>query len=122
MRTLAEKIRAAYTDLDLLASGWRPGPDIEAVLLEDWGSVMHRLLDLPALTGDADHPRLGRTLITTSPVLWIGEGWTLARCLSRWYRLGEPGRPVWPDFRVPITPLDDLRKLESRIASTGRTF
>ena len=120
MPSLAEKIRSACADLDLLESGWRPPADIEAVPLDRWISIQHRELDLPALAGDADHPRLGRQLITTSPVLWISEDWKLARCLSRWYRLGKPGPPKWPDFRVGLTTIDDLRALEARLAATGR--
>ncbi len=96
--TFAEKLRSAYRDLDLLRSGWRPDPDIEAVPLDSWFPITHRELGLPALAGHADHPRLGSQLITTSPVLWISEDWKLARCLSRWYRLGEPGSPSGPIF------------------------
>ncbi|MBX9910827.1 MAG: hypothetical protein K2Z25_19245 [Beijerinckiaceae bacterium] len=119
MSTLSEKIRAAYRDLDLLKSGWRPGPDVEAVPLDQWFPIVHRGLDLPALAGDADHPRLGSTLITTSPVLWVSDDQTLARCLSRWYRLGQPRRL---SARVPLCGWDDIAALETRIANTGRAW
>ncbi|WP_324132769.1 DUF6634 family protein [Bosea sp. (in: a-proteobacteria)] len=119
MPTLPEKIRAAYRDLDLLRSGWRPDASIEAVQLDDWFPVVHRGLDLPALAGEADHPRLGQTLITTSPVLWISDDQGLARCLSRWYRLGQPRRVTQ---QVPVCGWDDIQGLETRVAGTGRTW
>lgn len=123
--TLAEKIRSACADLDLLVSGWRPPASVEAVHLDDWFPVVHRGLDLPALAGMADHPRLGRQVVTTSPVLWIDDDRTIARCVSRWYRLGQPMRiypPSQTDGWVPVCELDDLRRLESRIASTRRAW
>lgn len=119
MSTLPEKLRAAYRDLDLLRSGWRPGPDIEAVPLDNWFPIQHRGLDLPALAGDADHPRLGQTLITTSPLLWISDDQEIARCLSRWYRLGQPRRATQ---RIPVCGWDDIASLETRIANTGRAW
>jgi hypothetical protein len=117
--TLSEKIRSAYRDLDLLRSGWRPGTDIESTPLDNWFPLTHRGLELPALAGDADHPRLGPSLITTSPVLWISDDQRLARCLSRWYRLGQPRRV---GAIVPVCGWDDIQNLETRISATGRTF
>ena len=110
--TFDEKLRSAYRDLDLIKSGWRPGPEVEAVPLDGWYPVSHRGLDLPALAGWADHPRLGQTIITTSPVLWIDEGRTIARCLSRWYRLGEPRSHF---LSVPLTGWDDVEDLRRRV-------
>ena len=110
--TFDEKLRSAYRDLDLIKSGWRQGPAVEAVPLDGWYPVSHRGLDLPALAGWADHPRLGQTIITTSPVLWIDEGRTIARCLSRWYRLGESrGHPA----HIPLTGWDDVENLRRRV-------
>lgn len=114
--TFDEKLRSAYRDLDLIKSGWRPGPEVEAVPLDGWYPVSHRGLDLPALAGWADHPRLGQTIITTSPVLWIDEGRTIARCLSRWYRLGESrGHPA----HIPLTGWDDVENLRRRVENAG---
>lgn len=119
MSTLSDKIRAAYRDLDLLCSGWRPGTDVEAVPLEQWFPLIHRGLDLPALAGEAEHPRLGRSLITTSPVLWISDDLAIARCLSRWYRLGQPRRAM---VIVPVCSWDDIAGLETRVAGARRTW
>jgi len=110
--TFIEKLRSAYRDLDLLRSGWRPDATIEAVSLDGWYPIRHRSLDLPALAGWADHPRLGQTEITTSPVLWIDEGRTIARCLSRWYRLGEARTHV---MHIPLTGWDDVETLRDRL-------
>ena len=107
-----QKVRSAFRDLDLLRSGWRPGPEIEAVLIEGWYPISHRALDLPALAGWADHPRLGNTIVTTSPVLWIDEGRTIARCLSRWYRLGEARTHV---MHIPLCGWDDVEHLRDRV-------
>lgn len=111
-RTFDQKLRSAYADLDLLRSGWRPDTTIEAVPLDGWYPISHRALDLPALAGWADHPRLGRSLITTSPVLWIDQGRTIARCLSRWYGLGEARSHV---MQVPLTGWDDVEALRDRL-------
>lgn len=119
MSTLSDKIRAAFTDLDLLHSGWWPDGKVEAVPLDQWFPIVHRGLDLPALAGDADHPRLGRSLITTSPVVWISDDKGLARCLSRWYRLGQPRRAM---AIVPVCSWDDIAGLETRVAGGGRTW
>lgn len=92
------KVRDAWRDCDLIASGWRPSADIldAAPFLDKWMPIMHRGLRMPALAGKIDdHPRLrGSRIITTSPVLWVSEDRTYARCLSRWYRLGQPLEPV----------------------------
>lgn len=117
--TLPEKIRLAFRDLDLLKSGWRPGSNVEAVPLDNWFPVVHRGLDLPALAGEAEHPRIGNTLITTSPLLWISDDLRIARCLSRWYRLGQPKRVM---AIVPVCGWDDIQGLETRIAGTGRSW
>lgn len=117
--TLSERLRGAFRDLDLLRSGWRPGSDVEAVPLDNWFPVTHRGLDIPALAGDADHPRIGRSLITTSPVLWVSDDLTIARCLSRWYRLGQPRRV---SAIVPVCSWDDIAGLETRVAGTARTW
>lgn len=119
MSTLPEKLRAAFRDLDLLKSGWRPDASIEAVPLDLWFPITHRGLDLPALAGDAEHPRIGRSLITTSPVLWISDDQSIARCLSRWYRLGQPRRV---SAIVPVCSWDDVAGLETRAAGTGRAW
>ena len=95
------KVRSAFRDLDLLRSGWRPGPEIEAVPLDGWYPVLHRALDLLALAGWADHPRLGQQLIT--------------RCLSRWYRLGESRSHF---AHVPLTGWDDVEHLRDRLERT----
>lgn len=84
--TLQEKLRSAFSDLDLLRSGWRPDASIDAIPLDNWLPLTHRGLDLPALAGDADHPRLGLSLITTSPVLWISDD-----CR---FRRDRPGNPI----------------------------
>lgn len=110
--TFAEKLRYAYGDLNLLRSGWRPDASIEAVPLEVSYPISHRSLDLPALAGRVDHPRLGNTIVTTSPALWIDEGRTIARCLSRWYRLGEPRSYI---AHVPLTSWDDVEHLRDRL-------
>lgn len=111
-RTFDQKLRSAYADLDLLRSGWRPDATIEAVPLDRWFPVMHRSLDLPALAGNAEHPRLGGSMITTSPVLWIDEARTIARCLSRWYRLGEARTHV---MHVALCGWDDIEHLRDRL-------
>ena len=116
-RSFSEKLRTAFRDLDLLKSGWRPEPEIEAVSLDGWYPVLHRSLDLPALAGWSDHPRLGQSLITTSPVLWIDDGRTIARCLSRWYRLGEPRSHV---AHVPLTGWDDVEHMRDRLERMRR--
>lgn len=115
--TLQEKLRSAFSDLDLLRSGWRPDASIDAIPLDNWLPLTHRGLDLPALAGDADHPRLGLSLITTSPVLWISDDQRLARCLSRWYRLGQPRQAL---AIVPVCGWEDIQGLEIRIANTAR--
>ena len=92
MPTLIEKFRSAQTDLRRLGEGWRPSEaDLEdAVGLEHWMPAVDPLNGLPILMGESiGHPILGDRFITTSPVLWISEDRTIARTLSRWYRLGR---------------------------------
>lgn len=121
--TFDEKLRSAYRDLDLLRSRWRPDATIDAVPLDGWYPISHRALDLPALAGWADHPRLGQDLITTSPVLWIDEARTIARCLSRWYRLAEPRSHF---LSVRLTGWDDVedlrRRFENVVAMSVRQY
>lgn len=103
MSDIAEKIAAAQSDLRRLQDGWRPSEEDlnEAVRMTDWllstGST-----GLPVLLGSAvDHPLLGTQLITTSPVLWMNEDQTIARTLSRWYRLSPPATPKVADAVCP---------------------
>lgn len=97
MPTLAETLRSAQIDLRRLGEGWRPTKaDLEdAVGLEDWLPCRDPLNDLPILMGNSvAHPILGDRFITTSPLLWISEDRTMARTLSRWYRLGRCALPT----------------------------
>lgn len=92
MPTLIEKLRSAQTDLRRLSEGWRPSKaDLAgAVGLEDWLPAVDPDNNLSILIGESvGHPILGDQFITTSPVLWISEDRTIARTLSRWYRLGR---------------------------------
>lgn len=96
MPTLIEKLRSAQTDLRRLGEGWCPSEaDLEdAVGLEQWMPAVDPLNNLPILMGESiGHPILGDQFITTSPVLWISEDRTIARTLSRWYRLGRCALP-----------------------------
>jgi hypothetical protein len=97
MSTLIEKLRSAQNDLRRLGEGWRPSEtDLkDAVGLEHWLPGVDPLNDLPTLMGQSiGHPILGDRFITTSPVLWISENRTIARTLSRWYRLGRCALPA----------------------------
>lgn len=97
MPTLIEKLRSAQNDLRRLGEGWRPSEiDLQdAVGLEHWLPGVDPVNDLPILMGQSiGHPILGDQSITTSPVLWISEDRTIARTLSRWYRLGRCALPV----------------------------
>jgi hypothetical protein len=96
MRTRIDKIRSARADLRRLREGWRPdATDLaNAVGLEDWLPAVDPTINLPFLMGNSvGHPILGDQFITTSPVLWISEDRTIARTLSRWYRLGKCALP-----------------------------
>lgn len=97
MQTLMEKLRSAQIDLRRLREGWRPTEaDLtDAVGLEEWIPGVDAQNGLMILIGESiAHPILGDRSITTSPVLWISEDRTIARTLSRWYRLGRCGLPT----------------------------
>ena len=112
-----EKLRSAFRDLDLIKSGWRPSEvDLaDAVPLDRWWPITHRELGLPSLAGFADHPRLGRDLITTSPVLWIDDRMTVARCLSRWYRLRECRDSA---MQIRLTNWEQVEQLRRQVENT----
>lgn len=112
--TFEEKIAACAVDLSLLRTGWRPSEaDLyDAVPLCNWSPLVHRGLKLPALGGYADHPTLGRTLITTSPVIWVDREQTIARCLSRWYRLSQA---MHSQLEIPLTTWEQVDELHRRV-------
>jgi len=92
MRELVQKITAAAADLRRLEEGWMPsGADLHhAVILEDWIIAGDPVTGQTVFCGRSiGHPILGDRLITTSPLIWISEDRTIARTLSRWYRLGR---------------------------------
>jgi hypothetical protein len=96
MPNLIEILRSARADLRRLGEGWRPSEtDLQdAVGLEHWLPGVDPANDLPILMGQSiGHPILGDGFITTSPVLWVSEDRTIARTLSRWYRLGRCALP-----------------------------
>ncbi len=97
MPTMAEKITLARADLRRLRDGWRPSAKdlVGAVELQDWLPVTHTEVGVPVLLGNAvNHPILGSRPIVTSAVLWLSEDRTIARTLSRWYKLGTCALPV----------------------------
>lgn len=101
MPSLAERVASAAADLRRLSEDWRPSEaDLaDAVGLENWMLAIDG--EFPVLIGDAvGHPLLGDQFITTSRVLWISEDRTIARTLSRWYRLGTSALSA-PDVRDP---------------------
>lgn len=103
MPSLAERFASATADLRRLAKGWRPTETdlIGAVGLENWMVAIDG--EMPVLIGESvGHPHLGDQWITTSPVLWINEDRTIARTLSRWYRLGKS---ALPPPKVPLSKL-----------------
>lgn len=114
MPSFSEKVAAAFEDIERLKAGWRPSEDdlTHAVHLGDWWPILHRELMLPSLAGQAHHPRLGSDLITTSPVLWIDDRLTIARCLSRWYRLGAPRET---GMLVRLTQWDQVEELRREV-------
>ena len=90
-----ERRNALLDDLQRLADGWRPAAaDLAAALvLEGWYICLYPGSDRLAMCGFvADHPRLGRGIITTSPIMAadFSGGWV--RTCSRFYRIGDPGR------------------------------
>ena len=92
MHELVQKIRAAADDLRRLEEGWMPSQaDLrDAVILEDWMIAGDPVTGQTVFLGRSiGHPILGDRLITTSPLVWISEDRTIARTLSRWYRLGR---------------------------------
>lgn len=96
MPTRIEKFQSAQTDLRRIDEGWRPSESdlADAVGLEDWLPAVDPVNNLPILIGEAiGHPILGDRFITTSPLLWISKDRTIARTLSRWYRLGRCALP-----------------------------
>lgn len=113
-KTFEEKIASCSVDIALLRTGWRPSEaDLhDAVPLWNWWPLTHRVLRLPALGGRTDHPRLGRDVITTSPVLWIDPGQTIARCLSRWYVLSDARHSV---LHIPLTTWEQVEDLHRRV-------
>lgn len=96
MQELVQKIRAAADDLRRLEEGWRPSQsDLrDAVILEDWMIAGEPLTGQTVFWGRSiGHPILGDRFITTSPLIWISQDRTIARTLSRWYRLGKCASP-----------------------------
>lgn len=92
MRELVQKIKAAAADLGRLEEGWLPSQaDLrDAVILEDWMIAGDPITGQTVFWGRSiGHPILGDRMITTSPLIWISEDRTIARTLSRWYRLGQ---------------------------------
>lgn len=92
MRELVQKIKAAAVDLRRLEEGWMPSSaDLrDAVILEDWMIGGDPVTGQTVFWGRSiGHPILGDRFITTSPLIWISEDRTIARTLSRWYRLGR---------------------------------
>ena len=92
MHELVQKIKAAAADLQRLEDGWMPSQaDLrDAVILEDWRIAGDPITGQIVFWGRSiGHPILGDRLITTSPLVWISEDRTIARTLSRWYRLGR---------------------------------
>jgi hypothetical protein len=112
--TFEEKIASCAVDLSLLKTGWRPSEaDLhDAVPLWNWWPLVHRALKLPALGGYAEHPTLGNDVITTSPVLWIDPSQTIARCLSRWYRLSGARHSM---LHIPLTAWEQVEELHRRV-------
>jgi len=112
--TLEEKIASCSVDISLLATGWRPSEaDLaDAVPLWGWWPQVHSQLLMPALAGYSAHPSLGHGLMTTSPVLWLDPERTLARCLSRWYRLSDPQPET---LTVPLTTWSQVKDLHRRV-------
>jgi hypothetical protein len=65
-----------------------------APLMENW-RVLISPGGSPVLWGKAvGHPRLGTKMITTSRLIAINHDRTVARSLSRWFRLGPPNAAV----------------------------
>lgn len=96
MRELVQKITDAAADLRRLEEGWLPSDaDLrDAVILEDWMIGRDPLTGQTVFWGRSiGHPILGDRLITTSPLIWVSEDRTIARTLSRWYRLGKCASP-----------------------------
>ncbi|MGX1742116.1 DUF6634 family protein [Bosea sp. NPDC055353] len=96
MQELVQKIRAAAADLRRLEEGWMPSPaDLcDAVILEDWMIAGDPVTGQTVFWGrSTGHPILGDRYITTSPLIWISQDRTIARTLSRWYRLGNCASP-----------------------------
>lgn len=92
MQELVERIKLASADLERLEQGWRPSAvDLaDAVFLDNWIIGIQPNTNQTVFWGEAvGHPILGNRHIVTSPVLWISEDRTIARTLSRWYRLGR---------------------------------
>ncbi|WP_206735217.1 DUF6634 family protein [Bosea sp. Tri-44] len=111
MRELVEKITAASADLRRLEKGWLPsGADLSsAVTLEGWVIGVDPQTNQTVFWGRSiGHPILGDRLIMTSPVLWVSKDRTIARTLSRWYRLGKPAELALhpcgsdPDDQEPV--------------------
>lgn len=107
MSDMVEKVAAARADLRRLQSGWRPSEEDlgDAVLMTGW-FVTTGSSGLPVLMGNAvDHPLLGSQLITTSPLLWMDDDQTIARTLSRWYRLSPPPDRTAAEYCLPASDL-----------------
>lgn len=89
---LQENFQSAIADLERLRGGWRPDADAlaHAPTLSGWSPLPGPDRDCPSLTGKVSgHPTLGKSDFSmTSALLWISEDRTLARTLSRFYRLG----------------------------------
>lgn len=88
---IRERMESALADLGRLRDGWLPDAAAlaEAPTLSGWSANPLGHPDCPSLAGRVTgHPTVGKTPLTvTSPLLWISEDRTLARTLSRFYRL-----------------------------------
>lgn len=92
MEQACERLARARADLTRLIEGWRPGPSElkDAVLLEDWIPAEDTETGTMILVGDATgHPILGDRFISTSMLIWMSPDCSIARTVSRWYRLGK---------------------------------
>jgi hypothetical protein len=86
---LAKRRARIASDVDLIASGWRPSAQmlLTAPRIEAWHELPHPSGGDPCLAGDVTgHPALGDGLQITSPIVAYGPGWI--RTESRFYSVG----------------------------------
>lgn len=99
VKALLEKMRSAQAVLERLERGESPTEEDlnRAPLLNYWTVIPHgRFLVLQGQV--AGHPKLDdNDFIETSPLVWLAPDRTIARTLSRFYRLGVP----WEDLLKP---------------------